>query len=471
MPDPSLFRFTPFSFESGGQGEAVWSKDGKAVAYSASMDRLVPVQVFVRYLDSPTGKQLTHLKEVAFPVAWTPDDRRIVFVSTHAPAGLWSVAVVGGEPEPLMSLDKDKTLLTNMVVANDTSAAAMLREDAPVSLWISSPIGSAPKKYSPDPFATRSILNTPRMAFSPDRKHILLFINSGDRGREEAWLMPYPADPSHPPRLIFGDFPTWGGTPTFSWMPDSRRIAVALQTAPGSAMQLFVADTETGRRVALTSQTKSMVGPRVSPDGNRIIFGEPSGSFDIVSVNLESAAVKGWMTTERSESMPAWALNQAMLAYVTDRNGPLEIWLQGPDGVSRPIVTARDFPPGTTQWLMSPILSPAADRVIYGRIGHSDIAGSSTAQIWISSVSGGAPVPLTSDTVSNEMPGSWSPDGNWVVYVRLQNGKADIMKVKTSGQAVPVVLKADINSTNGSVPMWSPAGDWIQYNDKGENLI
>src|SRR5215468_6967566 len=39
MPDPSAFRFTPFSFESGGQGGAVWSQDGKAVAYSASMDR------------------------------------------------------------------------------------------------------------------------------------------------------------------------------------------------------------------------------------------------------------------------------------------------------------------------------------------------------------------------------------------------------------------------------------------------
>src|SRR5262249_18267682 len=32
-------------------------------------------------------------------------------------------------------------------------------------------------------------------------------------------------------------------------------------------------------------------------------------------------------------------------------------------------------------------------------------------------------------------------------------------------------LKADINPTNGSVPAWSPAGDWIEYNDKGENLI
>jgi serine/threonine protein kinase len=238
MPDSSAFRFTPFSFESGGQSSAVWSQDGKAVAYAASMDRLQSQQVFVRYLESPTGKQLTHFKEWTLPVAWTTDGRRILFVSEHAPAGLWWVAVVGGEPESLMALDKDKTILQDLDVANDASASAMLHEDGPVSLWISSPIGSAPKKYSPDPFATRSVLNVPALAFSPDRKQILLFINSGDRGREEAWLTPYPADPSHPPHRIFEDFPTWGGTPTFSWMPDSRRIVVALQTDPGSNKHL-----------------------------------------------------------------------------------------------------------------------------------------------------------------------------------------------------------------------------------------
>ena len=130
------------------------------------------------------------------------------------------------------------------------------------------------------------------------------------------------------------------------------------------------------------------------------------------------------------------------------------LFRSSPDGFSHPIVTGRDFPAGTTQWLWSPILSPGADRVIYGRTGHSDTGGSSNSRIWISSVSGGAPVPATNDTISNEYTGSWSPDGNWLVYLRNQNGKLDLMKVKASGQDVPVVLKADINPETGSVPAW-----------------
>jgi eukaryotic-like serine/threonine-protein kinase len=470
-PDVSEFHFTPFSFEAGGQGNSVWSQDGKAVAYMASMDKLQNGQVFVRYLDSPVGKQLTHFQELSSPRGWSADGRRILFISAHPPAGIWSVAVAGGEPESVMPIDQSGNPQLLEIAADSSAAAIMRANEGKNGLWISSPLGSPLKKYSPEPFATATLLNLPRIAFSPDRKQILLFMNSGDRGREEAWLMPYPADPSHPPRLIFQDFPTWAGTPNFSWMPDSRRIVVSLETESGSPFQLFMADTASGKRLALTSQDSSMQGPHVSPDGNRLIFTEPSGSFDLVSLNLSNAVPQPLIATERNETMPAWALNQPVLTYITDRGGPSEIWLQGADGVSRPLVTARDFPAQSTQWFIAPTLSPAADRVLYTRLGHSEAAGSSTAHLWISSTSGGAPTPVTNDTVSSEFPGAWSPDGNWIVYMRLQNGKADLMKVKSSGQAEPVVLKADLGGSNSSVPTWSPTGEWIEYNDRGEHLV
>jgi Tol biopolymer transport system component len=41
------------------------------------------------------------------------------------------------------------------------------------------------------------------------------------------------------------------------------------------------------------------------------------------------------------------------------------------------------------------------------------------------------------------------------------------MKVKTTGQAAPVVLKAGVDYSRG-IPSWSPTGDWIVY---GQDLI
>ena len=73
--------------------------------------------------------------------------------------------------------------------------------------------------------------------------------------------------------------------------------------------------------------------------------------------------------------------------------------------------------------------------MIYTRVERNGPARS-----WISSASGGAPVALTSDTGSSEFSGSWSPDGSWFVYFGLRDGKAALMKVKTSGQSALVVL-------------------------------
>jgi Tol biopolymer transport system component len=61
---------------------------------------------------------------------------------------------------------------------------------------------------------------------------------------------------------------------------------------------------------------------------------------------------------------------------------------------------------------------------------------------------------------------TWSPDGAWFVYPRIEDGRLSLMKVKTTGQASAILLKPDRNY--GGVPSWSPTGEWILY---GTELI
>ena len=102
-PRSTALRFTPFAFEQGGQTGAVWSPDGKAVAFGARQKETDPYQVYVRYLDSPVATPITHLTASATPYRLDLD-RQDRVPSTQAPAGLWSVSPVGGEPEPLQSI-------------------------------------------------------------------------------------------------------------------------------------------------------------------------------------------------------------------------------------------------------------------------------------------------------------------------------------------------------------------------------
>ena len=55
----TALRLTPLAFEPGGQIGAVWSPDGKAVAYGARQKDTDPYQVYVRYLDSPVATPIT----------------------------------------------------------------------------------------------------------------------------------------------------------------------------------------------------------------------------------------------------------------------------------------------------------------------------------------------------------------------------------------------------------------------------
>jgi Tol biopolymer transport system component len=413
------------------------------------MDTTDPYQVFIRYLDSPTPAQVTHIPEAALPMAWAPDGKRILFESERAPTGIWSVSSVGGEPEPFMPLSEGFAA----TVSPDLQAVAFLAsgEDGLYGVWISSPPGAPRHKYLPDPVASKSLFNGTRLHFSPDGKQLLLFLKN-DKSRDEAWVMPYPPNPAKPPKLVFPGLYSFNGTPSFSWMPDSRHIVLSYQPVNGAPAQLWLADTATGERLALTSGTTARNSAAVSPDGRKIVFSEPAGNYHVVSVDLEHATVHRLLATEISESMPAWAAKREFLAYVTFRNGPMEIWLHGPDGTERPLVTARDFPPDTTQWFIAPALSPEGDRVIYERTdrqGHS--------QLWMSAVSGGAPVPVT-NVVAVEVAGSWSPDGAWFAYLAFRNGKQDLLKVKTTGQATPILVKSGVAS---DIPSWSPAGDSV----------
>ena len=255
------------------------------------------------------------------------------------------------------------------------------------------------RKYTPDPIGSHALYNETRLRFSPDGKSILLFMK-GDRGRDEAWLMPYPPDAVAPAEARAAE-------PAELWRHahvrlDARqppRGALHSRHRPRRPPQLWLADLASGQRTALTSGTTRARRSPSRPTAASIVFTEVTGSFDVVSVDLERATAERLIATERTESMPAWAAKEHALVYVTDRDGPCEIWLRDHAG-DRPIVTHRDFPAGTTQWFMGPALSPDGARVVYSRLefqGGSDL--------WMSSVAGGAPVRVTNDANSVRISG------------------------------------------------------------------
>jgi len=451
--------YIPFASDAYGP---VWSPDGKTVAYSAQVDDVW--QVFVRYLGQPAPIQLTHETQDVGPMGWSSDRAHLILwegsgrdeFRTYT---LASIPTVGGDLEHIMDFDCAACDLSRdgKVMATFSKGA-----DGNYGVSISDPFGSPMRGYVPAPFASKDIFNGPQIGFSPDGKHILL-ARSGEGDKDEIWLLPYPAGGQAPRRVLQG-LTTLQGTPTFSWMPDNRHLVVSLANDVHSPPHLWMADISSDELVPITTGSSDERLPVVSPDGKSLIYSQSKANLDVVSVSLADGAAKTLISTGRQENMAAWAANQEKLAWVTNRNGPPSIWIRQPDGSERPLLTASDFPPGSHKWFMDPSLSPDAERLVYVRISQDGVT-----RLWISALSGGAPVRLTNADPSAEYGGSWSPDGKKFVYLQVQGGKDSLMIAASSGRATPAAL---VKSVLEYLPEWSPDGNWITYrDDKGWNLI
>jgi len=449
------YRFTPFATNATG---AVWSPDGKAVAYSGMVDGVN--QVFLRYINSPVPVQLTHEQHTVQPVGWSSDRNHLIVMEAadrqQSPQGkLYSLPTVGGDLDFIMDTDcftcdlsPDGKVFVTLEPPSKTGDV--------YSVGVSDPLGSPLRAYSPAPFASKDVFNRPMLAFSPDGKKIL-FLRSGDQIREQGWLLPYPAG-GKSPRRILEKLPAYQGTPSFGWMPDNRHIAVSIATDQDSPNHLWIADTESDTMTPITTGIADERHPAVAPDGKSLLYSQSSRNLDVVSVSLQDGSSKSVISTGREDSMAAWAQKADEFAFVTDRNGPWEIWVHSSDGSERPVVTTAEFPDGLNRWFMDPTLSPDGSRLIFTRIDSNE-----ADHLWMISMSGGAPVRVTNDDAEHEWAASWSPDGSRLAFIGLKSGRGSLMTVKTSGNATPVEVRNDLSHF---LPAWSPAGDWIVYRDE-----
>jgi len=95
--------------------KAVWSHDGKRIAYLAATEDLRPYLQDAFVLDVAAGKstQLTKHDMEIDTLGWSPDDKQMVLLGDTLPRGfashvhLWRIDTTGGAPERLDALDRN----------------------------------------------------------------------------------------------------------------------------------------------------------------------------------------------------------------------------------------------------------------------------------------------------------------------------------------------------------------------------
>ena len=330
-PDPSSYRFIPVATGIEVETQPAWSRDGKALAYVASIDGVT--QVFVRNLNSPTPAQITSSPSACTNPFWSPDGTHIYY---HAGGDLWSVGAAGGAANRVM-----ERVNAGCVSPNGKVLAFMRGMTGNVGLWITTDKDTQPQKYRATPFPEMFTGGAAAPQFAPDGSKILVLMSRDAGGLTgEFWVLPYP---SGTPRRALASLNTSAAIQRVVWMPDSRHIVFGANMPGGSGTHLYMGDTENSTIRRVTSSTSEENFPSVSPDGTQIAFASGGLEFDLVEAPLNGDPVRPLLATARNEEFPAWAPSGGQYVYSTNAGGTVELWLRSVQEGWAPAVGHSEF--------------------------------------------------------------------------------------------------------------------------------
>ena len=432
--DISRYQFTPLAREEASESDAQWSPDGKIIAYRALIHGVN--QVFTKAMGAGNAAQLTHSSQSCLRPFWSPDGLIIYY---HSARGLWAVAASGGGPRQVR---KDVELAAIHLDGKTFALAAggTLRLGALDEGQLS--------EYRREPFPAQPRFRD--FKFSPDGSTLAVSLATGSGREGELWILPVRA--GAPRRIARGSYAS------VSWFPDNRRLLLTREL--GTMNSPVALDTATGGERTIWSSPEYWGPGSVTPDGKRIAFTTGANLWDIVEVSLPGGAVST-MTTRGGLSMfPDWAPSGTHYLDSTDASGRVAIEDRSvQEGFARELISLGSEPiPPSAVTMGEPRWAPDGRRFLFGIGFGRDIKG---RQIWLSTVTGSRPFPIDPAADGSTAP-CWSPDGEWIAYIRTKNAKRELVKIRASGGGGPIVL-AEAAPGQRSQTHWSPAGDWILY--------
>lgn len=225
----------------------------------------------------------------------------------------------------------------------------------------------------------------------------------------------------------------------------SSRIAYVQKQ--GRRYELKVADADGQNPRTVVRSNESIISPRFSPDGARLVYVSFEDKKPVVYVqSLADGSRRKVAAFKGSNSAPAWSPDGRRLAVVLTRDEASQIYLINDDGSGLTRLTHG----GNLD--TEPVFSPDGQTVYFS----SDRGGG--AQIYRIRASGGEPSRVTFNGSYNVSP-AVSPDGRHLAYISRDGGRFQVtLHELASGQT-----RVLTDSARDESPSFAPNGQSVLY--------
>jgi Tol biopolymer transport system component/sugar lactone lactonase YvrE len=225
---------------------------------------------------------------------------------------------------------------------------------------------------------------------------------------------------------------------------------------PGPDYELFVMKADGSGQRQLTLNSLDDEDPAWSPDGRWIVFrrdlnpvrGETD--YDIVVMKVDGRRERNLTNSPGiHDDHPNWSPDGRKIAFVSERDGGLEIYKMNPDGSNVRRLTFNAFDDEHPNW------SPDGRMIVFNSFRNDSF------DIYVMRADGGGERRLTFPPGGGAFP-AWSPDGRMIAFAGAPEGCCDIFTMRAGGTA-------QVNRTNhasfNAVPDWQP----LVANDCGKD--
>ena len=300
-------------------------------------DREGNYEIYVMTADGGDLRRLTNNRATDHSPSWSPDGKRIVFMSAR----------------------------DGHIDANHGSPT--------FEIYVMAADGGNPQNLTNNPHYDMS------PSWSPDGKQIA-FASDRD-GNYEIYVMA--ADGGNPQNLTNNPNGDWDP----SWSPDGERIVFSarrdghFENELVLTSEIYVMDADGGNPQRLTENRKNERYPVWAPDGNRIAFASDRKgdlqNFEIYVMDADGGNEQRLTENRIHDRYPSWSPDGKRIAFSSEKDGnweSLEIYVMDADGGNPQNLTNNPQADVGPAWLNSPFsVSPASKQfTVWGRLKQAN---------------------------------------------------------------------------------------------------